>query len=136
MSRMPRKLCESGYYHVMNRGIDKQDIFGNEQDMQKYLLCMSDSVNNYRVKIIAYCLMSNHTHLLIFDDSYKLPRFMQSLNTKYARYFNNKYERVGPLFQDRYKTELIKDERQLLATYRYIINNPYKAGICKPWEYR
>ncbi len=80
--------------------------------------------------------MINHVHLIIYDPENLKARFMQSLNCKYAWYFNTKYERIGPLFHDRYRSEPINDERQLLAAYRYVMNNPWKSGICDACDYQ
>lgn len=136
---MPRKLraeSPTGYYHVMARGIDKQIIFEEESDRWKYLFCIEDALKKYNVKVICYCLMINHVHFVIYDDAKHLSRFIQSVNGKYAMYFNNKYKRIGPLFHDRFRSEIIFDQRHLLSAYRYVLNNPYKAGICGTKEYK
>ena len=124
MARKTRKISPINYYHVMTRGIDKQIIFEEDEDRRKYLQCVIDALNNYNIKLISYCLMLNHVHLIIYDPENLKARFMQSLNCKYVWYFNTKYERIGPLFHDRYRSEPINDERQLLAAYRYVMNNP------------
>ena len=136
MVRKIRKISQTGYYHVMSRGNNKQIIFRDEKDRLKYLSCIKDALKKHDVKLICYCLMTNHTHLVIYDEDNQLSLFMLTLNSKYASYFNKKYNRVGYLFQDRFKSECIVDERQLLAAYRYVLNNPYKAGLCKPWDYK
>ena len=115
----------------MTRGNNKQIIFKDEEDRYKYLSCITDALKKHKVKVICYCLMSNHTHLVIYDKDNQLSLFMLVLNSKYAAYFNKKYDRVGYLFQDRFRSECINDESQLLAAYRYVLNNPYKVGICK-----
>lgn len=130
MSREVRKYSESGYYHVMIRGVNKQIIFESDTDKTFFIDSLMIAKAKYEIKVIAYCLMENHVHLLIKDNIGDLSKFMQSLNTRYAIYFNLKYCRMGPLFQDRFKSEIINDDRRLLAAYRYILNNPYKAGIC------
>ena len=132
MARKLREESPTGYYHVMTRGINKQLIFKDEKDRIKYLVSIINSLEKYKVKIICYCLMPNHTHLVIYDKNKMLSKFMHSLNVRYSIYFNKKYERIGSLFQDRFRSECIKDERQLLAAYRYVLNNPTKAGICQP----
>ena len=132
MVRKIRKISQTGYYHVMSRGNNKQIIFRDESDRLKYLSCIKDALKKHNLKLICYCLMSNHTHLVIYDKENQLSLFMLTLNSKYASYFNKKYERVGYLFQDRFRSECIGDERQLLAAYRYVLNNPYKAGLCRP----
>lgn len=88
MPRKTRKISQINYYHVMTRGIDKQIIFEEDEDRRKYLQCVIDALNNYNVKLISYCLMTNHVHLIIYDPENLKARFMQSLNCKYAWYFN------------------------------------------------
>ena len=136
MPREIRKYSPTGYYHVMTRGLNKQRIFKNDKDRIKYLHCVADSKDKYDIKVVCYCLMPNHTHLVVYDDKGLISRFMQSLNGRYASYYNRKYERIGYLFQDRFKSENILSQRQLLAAYRYVLNNLYKAGWCRPWEYK
>ena len=82
--------------------------------------------------------MENHVHLLIRDPDGSCPVFMKKMGVGYVRYYNGKYERIGHLFQDRYKSEIITDDAYLLSAFRYILNNPEKAGICRaesyPWS--
>ena len=132
MARQPRIQSPTGYYHVMTRGINREAIFKNNKDRIKYLYCIKDAKQKFNLKVICYCLMLNHTHLVLYDENFVLSNFMKSLNSKYAEYFNNKYDRIGSLFQGRFKDESIKSQHQLLAAYRYVLNNPIKAGICKP----
>ena len=89
----------------------------------------------YNIKIIAYCIMNNHTHMLLETTDLKnLSKYMQSLNTRYGKYYNKKYKRVGYVFRDRYKAEGIYSEEQLYNCINYIYNNPVKAGICEKAE--
>lgn len=124
MARQLRIESPTGYYHVMTRGTNKRKLFLDDKDYYKYLKCMEDSVNKYKIKIVCYCLMPNHTHLVVEDNENIISRFMQSLNSKYAGYFNRRYDRIGPLYQGRFNSECIQDQRQLLAAYRYVLNNP------------
>ncbi len=98
---------------------------------------MYEFKSRYNIKVIAYCIMSNHAHILINTDLItNMSGFMHSLNTSYACYYNKKYQRVGYVFKDRYKSEGIYNERHLYNCIKYIYNNPVKAGICeKPAEY-
>ena len=89
-------------------------------------------VEEHDIKIIAYCIMNNHTHMLIeTKDLKELSKYMQRLNMKYGRYYNKKYNRAGYVFRDRYKSEGIYSNEQLYSCIRYIYNNPVKAGMCK-----
>ena len=92
---------------------------------------MYKSNKEHKIKIISYCIMNNHAHMLIETEKIsELSKYMQRLNTKYAMYYNKKYNRVGYVFRDRYKAEGIYSEEQLYNCIRYIYNNPVKAGIC------
>jgi len=135
MSRRSRVQSESGYYHVVSRGIGKQILFEEEEDYQRYLETLRRFIAETSVTLIAYCLMENHVHLLVHTDE-GLARAMKQIAVSYAYYFNTKYDRTGHLFQDRFMSEPIEDERYLLATIRYIHNNPQKAGICRRDKYR
>ena len=87
------------------------------------------------MKTCAYCLMENHVHLLVCDPKQKTPLMMKKLGVSYAQYFNRKYDRTGHLFQDRYLSEAVEDDAYLLMVFRYILNNPRKAGICATRDY-
>lgn len=135
MPRQPRCYDQGEYFHVMVRGINKQDIFCDEEDRQRFVDTMCRFAKETEVGIVAWCLMSNHVHLLLKAD--RLPdRFMKKLGCSYAPYFNRKYGRVGHLFQDRYKSETIRDDTYLLAVTRYIHMNPQLARICRMDEYK
>ena len=90
---------------------------------------------NTNIAVCAYCLMENHVHLLIRDDADMLSVFMKKMGVSYSIYFNKKYERVGHLFQDRFRSEPVQDDAYFLTVYRYIIKNPEKAGICRYFNY-
>ena len=134
MPRRARKYCDSGYYHVVARGINKQILFEDEEDFERFLYLLRRYRDEENFTIIAYCLMENHIHLLLHTDS-NLPRIMKKISVSYAYYFNEKYARNGHLFQDRYTSEPIQDDKYLFAVVRYIHNNPQKAGICPREEY-
>ena len=136
MSRRIRVFGSSGYLHVIKRGINHQDIFLDEQDFRfflKTLRCLRDEMG---FTVVAYCLMSNHFHLLLHDDKGEFSTIMQRLSTKYAMYYNRKYERTGALFEGRFVSKGIDSEQYLLTVVRYIHNNPVKGGICLAKDYR
>ena len=135
MPRQARGFSEGEYFHVMVRGINRQDIFFDDDDRRRFLETIQRFSRETNVSIIAWCLMSNHVHLLLKAN--RMPDlFMKKLGCSYVPYFNRKYGRVGHLFQDRYKSETISDEKYLLAVLRYIHMNPEKAHICKMSDYK
>lgn len=134
MPRQPRTAGE--YLHIIVRGIGKQILFEDTRDREKFLCCLQKYAAETSISILAYCLMENHVHLLLHDPSSVTPLFMKKLGISYARYYNLKYERSGHLFQDRYKSEAITDDAYLLSVYRYILNNPLKAGLGSAEKYR
>lgn len=129
MPRNERKKSSTGVYHVMMRGINKQRIFEDDEDCLKLLntLAKFQKVSDYT--IYAYCLMGNHIHLLIKEGNEELGNTFKRIGTSYVQWYNGKYSRTGHLFQDRYKSEVVEDERYFLTVLRYIHQNPLKAGI-------
>ena len=149
-----KQYVEEGYYHIYNRGVEKRKIFLDEQDYKVFLKYLKlylappgklpirkvsignntfqtvpRPLKNYydKVKLLSYCLMPNHFHLLIKQtDKKSIELFMRSLATKYSVYFNKKYNRVGSLFQGPYKAVLASDDIYLLHLSRYIHLNPGK----------
>lgn len=137
MPRYPRNYSNTPFFHVMSQGINKSYIFNTADDINYYISLMYKLINDYNINIIAYCIMNNHAHLLLQVKSVDhLSKFMQRLNTSYSRFYNKKYSRVGFVFRNRFKSEGIYSEKQLLNCVNYIFNNPIKAGICStPQEY-
>ncbi|MFZ5631359.1 MAG: REP-associated tyrosine transposase [Bacillota bacterium] len=139
MPRQCRCLSSSKVYHIMVRGNEKKSIFRDDEDRLKFIDIIRDKKKNNECLIYAFCLMDNHAHLVIKEETDSISRIMKRINTSYAYYFNNKYDRVGHVFQDRFKSEEIETEKHLLAAIRYIHNNPVKAKIAKepsefPWS--
>lgn len=130
------------YYHLYNRGVAKQNIFLDEKDYKTFLSYLkfylnprifeksifpSKQLNNYfgEVVLLSYCLMPNHFHFLLYQDkSTSITSFMRSLMTKYSRYFNTKYKRVGPIFQGKLKAVSVTSEEQFTYLSKYIHRNP------------
>jgi REP element-mobilizing transposase RayT len=130
MPRTERKIGKTGIYHVLIRGIDRQRIFEDDEDYRLFLHCLKYTQDYARFKVFAYCLMPNHVHMLIKVTDEPLSQIMRRLGAKYVRWFNNKYDRVGYLFQGRYKSEPIDDDKYFLTVWAYIYQNPVKAGLC------
>jgi REP element-mobilizing transposase RayT len=118
----------------MVRGINRQDIFQNNEDRIVFLEKLSAVKERSECSIYAYCLMSNHVHLLIGEGVETISQIMKRLGSSYAYWYNKKYERIGHLFQGRFRSEPINVETYLLAALRYIHQNPVKAGIAQSCE--
>ncbi len=129
MPRLPRKYTKAEYNHVMLRGNGGQIIFEDIRDKLKFLELLEGCVMEFDVQLHAYCLMTNHVHLLLRDGSNCLSDFMRKLATTYAGYFNFKYDRRGSLFQGRFKSEPIEDQKYYMSVLRYIHRNPDNAKI-------
>lgn len=139
MPRQARVRSSTGVYHVMVRGVNRQKIFNENEDLQKYLYILDKTKKLEPFKLLGYCLMSNHVHLLIQEEDNNLGQVMKRIGTVYVPWFNNKYNRIGHLFQDRFKSEVVEEEAYLLTVLRYIHQNPTKAKIVKnigdyPWS--
>ncbi len=131
MPRRARRKSESGIYHIMLRGINRQVIFEDEEDNLKFL----ETLKNYKAvsgyKLFAYCLMSNHIHLLLRVEKEDLDLIIKRIAGSYVYWYNWKYKRNGHLFQDRFKSEPVEDDAYFLTVIRYIHQNPIKAGLSK-----
>ena len=137
MPRYPRVLSESGVYHVMIRGVNKMPIFVDQEDNTRFLDTLIRMKGQGEYTLYAYCLMKNHAHLLIKEENDSLSRTMKRIGVSYSSYFNKKYNRIGHLFQDRFRSERIETDDYLLSCARYIHNNPVKASIVKdPSDYK
>ena len=134
MPRQARKKSESGIYHVMLRGINKQQIFIDRDDNVKFLQVLTDFKEISGYKILAYCLMGNHIHLLIKIGMEPIEQVFKRICGRYVYWYNVKYQRVGHLFQDRFRSEPVEDESYLFTVIRYIHQNPVKAGLCESIE--
>ena len=132
MARGPRKCTNMFFYHIMVQGINKEYILNEVEDKRQYLKFINKVKKEIDVYIVSYCIMDNHVHILIKEEYIEcLSCFMHKVNTLYAMYYNKKYNRVGYVFRDRYKSQVIYSEKQLYTCINYIHNNPVKAGICK-----
>src|SRR3989344_5329848 len=120
-----RYFQKGSYYHVYNRGNRKQNIFLSYRDYERFLKRTKEYKDEFKISILGYCLMLNHFHFLLRQDTdASLTFFMLKLGTSYAKYFNIKYGEVGSLFQDRFKAKLIEKDEYLLQLSRYIHRNP------------
>ena len=137
MARLQRKYSKTGYYHIMLRGNERKKIFCDEEDRQKFIEIIQKKKIATDILLYAYCLMDNHVHMVLRDDKNEISTIMKGIATSYAMYFNNKYGRVGHMFQNRFKSEAIEDDAYLIEVIRYIHNNPVKACIVEnPAHYK
>ncbi|MCQ2587340.1 MAG: transposase [Treponema sp.] len=133
--RKPREYCEEGLYHTYARGINKQNIFFEREDKDFMLKLIYKYAKKYKIKIHTYVLLDNHFHLEMKDPHKNLSKYMGLICSLYARYFNKKYDRIGHLFQDRFGSNVVNSKKKFLECFRYILQNPENAGICKASEY-
>ena len=127
--RTARKRSAADIYHVVARGTGKQLIFEDDADRLEFLSILKDSIKRESAEVYAWCLMGNHIHLLIHAAVEKVSAMMKLLCGNYARYFNDRYGRVGHLFQERFVSEPIEDDEYLLTVLRYIHLNPSAAEL-------
>ena len=136
MPRQGRKTSNTGFYHVVCRGNNKEHIFGSEENARLYTNLLKQGIEKYQMKVYAYCIMVNHAHILIRGESEQLSAFMQHVNSIFAERYNNICERCGHVFQGRYYRDCIEDEEYFWCCMRYIHNNPVKIDMVKnPYEY-
>lgn len=129
MPRKARKISTTSIYHIVIRGLDRQIMFECENDYKKYLQLLLFYKSECNFELYAYCLMSNHIHLLIKVNDISLETIFRKLNTHYATWFNMKYQRVGHLQQERFYSEPVENEQYFVNVIKYIHNNPLKAGL-------
>lgn len=127
----PNRINNEGYHHIINRGVEKRKVFLCDEDFQEFINILEVFKSIYNYKIIAYCLMENHYHLLLYTTQNNLSFIMKRINQKYTLYFNNKYKRIGHLWQGRFKSWYVFDEKYLTALIKYIEGNPIRANIAE-----
>ena len=128
MARKNRKWFPGAIYHIMARGNYRQNIFKDDEDFKVFLVLMQDAKTKYGFKLHAYCLMTNHYHLLLETEQTEIWKIMKRINQIYAAYYNEKYRLTGHLFQGRYKSCLVENDSYFLQTSRYIHLNPVSCS--------
>jgi REP element-mobilizing transposase RayT len=135
--RKPRNEHAGAIYHVFARGVNRQRVFVDDEDYERYTSLLGATVRRQGWHCLSYCLMPNHVHLLIETPEPNLGAGMQWLHGLYAQTFNERHHRVGHVFQDRYRCEPIDDEVQLITVVGYIVLNPVAATLCaRPQDWR
>ena len=117
MPKTARRKCESRIYHVMLRGINRQQIFEDREDYEKFLSVLKGVKLISGFKLYAYCLMGNHIHLLIKEEQEGLDQIFRRIGSRFVYWYNAKYDREGHLFQDRYKAEPVDCEEYLFSCF-------------------
>ena len=130
---MPRKprIDLAGFHHVINRGVNRQDIFLCDDDKDEFLRILAVACDTYNLIIHSFCILDNHYHLLVETSQSNLSLAIRYINSQYAIYFNKKMDRVGPLWQGRFKSWYVQGDEYLYLLIRYIEMNPVKAGLVK-----
>jgi len=129
MARPLRVEYPGAVYHITSRGNARQDIFDDDPDRNRFLDTLAKVINRYNWLCYAYCLMDNHTHLVIETPEGRLSQGMRQLNGIYTQAYNRRHQRVGHIFQGRYKAILIQKESHLLEVCRYVVLNPVRARM-------
>jgi putative transposase len=134
MTRPLRIQYPDAWYHVMNRGRSKVQIFCSREDYSAFIEILKEASSLWKVRVAAYCLMSNHYHLLVQTPEANLSRYMRHINGIYTQYFNRTHKSDGQLFRGRYKSIVIDGDSYLLELVRYTHRNPLHAGLVKRLE--
>jgi putative transposase len=139
MPRTPRLQVPAGLYHVTARGNRRQAVFIDDVDRARFVALYERVIEKYRWRSRAFCLMSNHYHLVLQTPTPNLSAGMHWLNSVYARKFNERHSVDGHLFESRFRSLLVETESHLHELLRYVAMNPVQAGLCRrpsewPWS--
>jgi REP element-mobilizing transposase RayT len=137
--RLPRRTYDGAFHHGMNRGYEGRPIFRFEEDKRAFLELLEKVQALSRVRVLAYCVMDTHYHMVLQNDSGRMPDFFKQLNGRYARHYRKRHGGRGYVFQDRYKSMLIQDDAYLMVAIGYVLQNPVSAGLVRsysdyPWS--
>lgn len=131
---MPRRCrieSRSNYYHIMVRGNNKEWVFKENKDKDIYYHLLRKCVEENDISITAWCIMNNHAHILMKGDIANVSESVKKVNTSFAMKYNTDYERIGHVFQDRFKSEVVENRKYFCGLIRYIHCNPIKANIAE-----
>jgi len=135
MPRTARLIIEDGCYHIITRGIRKSRSFLSDSDYKRYLKLLAKYKKKFQFKLYGWCLMPNHPHLIISSNN--LSKTMHAINFSYAQYFNYRYNKVGYLWQNRFKSYVVNKDKYLLNLIAYIEYNPIRAKlVSSPEDYK
>jgi putative transposase len=139
MARAKRNLQVNSFYHVYNRGNNKEQVIRYPDDKQLFVNLLYKNAKPCEIRLVTFCIMDNHFHLIIKTgkNPKNLSKFMQKVTTSYAVQTNKKYQRVGHIFQGRYNANLLRFKKDLVRAMDYVRQNPVREGLVKkPKEYR
>ena len=123
MSRIARNQIKTSFFHNMTQGINKEYIFEENRCKKKYMELLQKEANEFNIDLIAFTIMDNHSHVLLYTENVKnMSLFMKNINGKFAMYYNYINKRVGVVFRNRYKSQPILSERQLINCSQYIFD--------------
>jgi putative transposase len=140
MPRRPRNLLrDHRLFHVTSRGVDGSFIFRDELDRGRFLWQLQEVSERFGWRVIAWCLMGTHYHLVIEADQEQMTLAVHRLNCLYAMYVNRRHDRRGHLFENRFSSWVVRDHAHLVNTIAYVLNNPVREGLCLqaadwPWS--
>ena len=139
MPRVSRESLNTSFFHIITQGVNKEYIFNKKEYIEKYLDLINKYKEKYDISILAYCIMNNHAHLLLYiKDIANMSKFMHKIDGVFGQFYNKCEKRVGIVFRNRYVSEAIYNEKYLVNCINYIHMNPVKAGIakkCDDYEY-
>jgi REP element-mobilizing transposase RayT len=139
LARQPRKrLPARGVFHITARGVERRAIFLDDDDRRLFVALLELAQQRHEWKVLAYCLMTNHIHVLVDARRADLSAGAHLLIGRYAQLFNDRYERTGHLFQGRFHARAVEDDEYLAYVCDYVFDNPIRAGLCRdraewPW---
>lgn len=129
MARVARKISKTGIYHIMLRGANRAIIFEDIEDREFFIERLKKLKETNKCNLYAYCLMDNHVHILIKESEDNISTCIKRICSSYVYYYNNKYDRLGHLFQERFKSETVETDNYFVTVLRYIHQNPSQAGM-------
>ncbi|HAF07872.1 MAG: transposase [bacterium] len=135
--RRARIKYEGSYHHVMNRGFENEKIFVDSKSKNYFINLIEEFSKKFKMSVYAYCIMNNHFHIILKNDSNKLSEFMKNLDSSYGIYYRKRFGGRGYVFASRFKSTLIENDRYLKMSIIYTLLNPVKAGLTKnPFKFK
>lgn len=131
MPRIARLKNDEAVYHITSRGNNREEIFFCDDDRIRYLQTIKHYQTKFQFHVYAYCMMTNHVHLVIYSNGQDISKIMHGINLSYTQYINRKYKRCGHLFQGRFTSKIVNNDNYFITATAYTHNNPVRAQICE-----